>query len=217
MWSPCYRRTQCRLSEINHLWAILHRDRPTGWAKKTNLTLFWLQNACTWAPTGFFPGGHRRRKGSVVGGHHGECGARAYNGGLGAKPPWSWKHFGHWMSNGAGKFSPFPKMHLYFYSRCNGNDMGIYVEIQGGQVTPFLGAPMRLHYFFTFWQTSVSCCSEDVNPPPGKSQKPQFCFRWRHFELSSKWRRWQMIEAKLVQNITALQSAKKVYKTAQLF
>ena len=39
--------------------------------------------------------------------------------------------------NGAGKFGPFPKMHLYFYSRCNGNDMGkIYVEIQGGQVTP---------------------------------------------------------------------------------
>jgi len=27
------------------------------------------------------------RKGSVVGGHHGECGARAYNGGLGAEPP----------------------------------------------------------------------------------------------------------------------------------
>jgi len=26
---------------------------------------------------------------------------------------------------------------MYFYSRCNGNDMGkIYVEIQGGQVTP---------------------------------------------------------------------------------
>jgi len=67
---------------------------------------------------------HRRRKGSVVGGgHHGECGARAYNGGLGTEPPvgsrgrapgqgvrraktpWSWKHFGHWMSNGAGKFS----------------------------------------------------------------------------------------------------------------
>ena len=39
------------------------------------------------APTGFFPGGHRRRKGSVVGGHHGECGARAYNGGLAAEPP----------------------------------------------------------------------------------------------------------------------------------
>ena len=30
---------------------------------------------------------HRRRKGSVVGGHHGECGARARNGGLGAEPP----------------------------------------------------------------------------------------------------------------------------------
>jgi len=36
------------------------------------------------------------------------------------------------MSNGDGKFSPFPKMHLYFYSRCSGNDVGkIYVEIQG--------------------------------------------------------------------------------------
>jgi len=63
---------------------------------------------------------HRRRKGSVVGEHHGECGARAYNGGLGAEPPagsrdrapWNWKHFGHWMSNGAGKCSPFPKMSL---------------------------------------------------------------------------------------------------------
>jgi len=30
---------------------------------------------------------HRRRKESVVGGQHGECGARAYNGGLGAEPP----------------------------------------------------------------------------------------------------------------------------------
>jgi len=30
---------------------------------------------------------NRRRKGSVVGGHHGECGARAYNEGLGAEPP----------------------------------------------------------------------------------------------------------------------------------
>jgi len=36
--------------------------------------------------TGFFPGeGHRRRKMSVVGGHHGECGARAYNGSLGRR------------------------------------------------------------------------------------------------------------------------------------
>jgi len=30
---------------------------------------------------------HRRWKGSVVGGHPGECGARGYNGGLGAEPP----------------------------------------------------------------------------------------------------------------------------------
>ena len=29
---------------------------------------------------------HRRRKGSVVGGHHGECGTGAYNGGLEAEP-----------------------------------------------------------------------------------------------------------------------------------
>ena len=41
----------------------------------------------TGAPTGFYPGGHRRWKGSVVGGHHGECKARTYNGGLGAEPP----------------------------------------------------------------------------------------------------------------------------------
>jgi len=30
---------------------------------------------------------HRRRKGSVVGGHHGKCEAPAYNGGLGAELP----------------------------------------------------------------------------------------------------------------------------------
>ena len=29
---------------------------------------------------------HRRRKESLVVGHHGECGARAYNGGLGQSP-----------------------------------------------------------------------------------------------------------------------------------
>ena len=38
-------------------------------------------------PQDFLQGGHRRRKGSVVGGPHGKCGARAYNGGLGAEPP----------------------------------------------------------------------------------------------------------------------------------
>ena len=37
-------------------------------------------------PQDFFPRGHRRRKGSLVGMHHGECGARAYNGGPGAEP-----------------------------------------------------------------------------------------------------------------------------------
>ena len=34
-----------------------------------------------------FKSHHRRRKGSVVGGHHRECEARAYNGGLGVEPP----------------------------------------------------------------------------------------------------------------------------------
>ena len=49
-----------------------------------------------------------------------------------AKPPLKLKAFWSLDVNGAGKFSPFPKVHLYFYSRCNGNDMGkIYVEIQG--------------------------------------------------------------------------------------
>ena len=28
-----------------------------------------------------------------------------WSGGQGGGAPWSWKHFGHWMSNGAGKFS----------------------------------------------------------------------------------------------------------------
>ena len=54
----------------------------------------------------------------------------------GAKPPEAESIFGHWMSNGAGKFSPFPKMHLYFYCRCNGNDMGKFCQNPGGQMTP---------------------------------------------------------------------------------
>jgi len=124
----------------------------------------------------FFPGGHRRRKGSVVG----ECGAQTYNGDLGAeptagsrgrargqgvrgaKPPWSWKHFGHWMSNGDGKFSPFSKMHLYFYSRCNGNDMGkIYVKIQGVRWPP-LPLPGGAHGLCLCWlfktNTHITAC-----------------------------------------------------------
>jgi len=30
--------------------------------------------------------------------------------GFGAEAPWSWKHFGHWTSNGAGKFSPISQI-----------------------------------------------------------------------------------------------------------
>ena len=40
------------------------------------------------------------------------------------------------MSNGAGKFSPFPKMHLYFYSRCNGYDMGKFMSKSRGSGDP---------------------------------------------------------------------------------
>jgi len=37
-------------------------------------------------------------------------------------------------------------MHLYFYTRCNGNDMGkIYVEIQGGVRWPPLPLPGGAH------------------------------------------------------------------------
>jgi len=32
-------------------------------------------------------------------------GQSPWSGGQGSEAPWSWKHFGHWMSNGAGKFS----------------------------------------------------------------------------------------------------------------
>ena len=39
--------------------------------------------------------------------HSGVQGQSPWSGG---KAPWSWKHFGHWMSNGAGKFSPFSQI-----------------------------------------------------------------------------------------------------------
>jgi len=73
-------------------------------------------NCLAGAPTGFSLGGHRRRKGSVVGGtmasaeHEPITGVQGQStGGQGGKAPWSWKHFGHWMSNGAGKLAPFQK------------------------------------------------------------------------------------------------------------
>jgi len=65
------------------------------------------------------------------------------------------------MSNGAGKFSPFPKMHLYFYCRCNGNDMGIYVEIQGGQVTPLHFGRLQCHVVL---KTSIHRLAKVRNP-----------------------------------------------------
>jgi len=119
---------------------------------------------------------HRRRKGSVQsvvgGGHHGECGARAYNGGLGAEPPlgsrgrapgealWSWKHFGHWMSNGAGKFSS-SSWKQYALLRSTG------VRVGGPRVhgapTPSLGglcpSPPQLRRLCTRWVKKVNCCT----------------------------------------------------------
>ena len=57
-------------------------------AHRQSYTRHYTQLSARGAHRIFFPGeGHRRRNGSAVGGHHGECGARAYNGGLGAEPP----------------------------------------------------------------------------------------------------------------------------------
>ena len=59
------------------------------------------------------------------------------------------------MSNGAGKFSPFPKMHLYFHSRCNGNDMGKICRNPGRSGEPLArswGRPCLSH-------TPDSACS----------------------------------------------------------
>jgi len=63
-----------------------------------------------------------------------------------------------------------PKMHLYFYSRCNGNDMGkIYVEIQvgsGDPPCPFLGASMAtsLQPKAERYQHHIhSCCDSPAN------------------------------------------------------
>jgi len=50
------------------------KDRSTQWR---------IQDFCK----GGAAAGHRWRKGSVVWGHHGECGAQAYKGDLGAELP----------------------------------------------------------------------------------------------------------------------------------
>ena len=58
----------------------------------------------------------------------------------GAKPPWSWKHFGHWMSNGAGKFST-----LWFLVEFNslgpavgrlGSDSNRGAQVEAGGLSP---------------------------------------------------------------------------------
>jgi len=56
-------------------------------------------------------------------GAHGERGARAYNGGLGAEPPavrgsggeapWSWKHFSPRTSNGHSNFAPLARCSIF--------------------------------------------------------------------------------------------------------
>jgi len=122
---PGVRRYTKKWKQSYNLYACFHSgSSPTGEQGRR-------------APTGFVPGGHRRRKGSVVGGTMAS-----------EEPPWSWKHFGHWMSNGASKFSPFPKMHLYFYySRCNSNDMGKNLcrnpGGSGDPLAPSWGRPWR--------------------------------------------------------------------------
>ena len=64
-------------------------------------------------------------------------GQSPWSGGQGAKPPEAESILVTGCPTERANLAPFQKMHLYFYSRCNGNHMGkIYVEIQGGQVTP---------------------------------------------------------------------------------
>ena len=72
------------------------------------------------------------------------------------------------MSNGAGKFSPFPKMHLYFYSRCNGNDMGKICRNPGGSGDPpypFLGAPMVSGSGISLATCKSAPCSRQITTP----------------------------------------------------
>jgi len=114
-------------------------------------------------------------KGSGVGEHHGEGGARAYKGGRGSEPPagsrgrapgqgvrgaktpWSWKHFGHWMSNGAGKFST-SSWKQYALLRSTGVRVG-GPRVHGAPNHWPLPPPMGLaHTFLTFYDVSATLC-----------------------------------------------------------
>jgi len=126
-------------------------------------------------PAGFFPGGHRRRKGSVVGGHHGECGARAYNGGMGAEPPA--KSRGRAPNQGVRGAKPPLKLKAFLVIGCPTYVAGkfspcicistlgatvmiwekFYVEIQGGHVTPLAPSCGRPCVFFSRFD-SVQVC-----------------------------------------------------------
>jgi len=88
-------------------------------------------------------------------GHHGECVARAYNGGLGAEPragsrgrargqgvrgSLGWKHFCHWISNGAGKFST-SSWKQYALLRSTGVSVG-GPRVHGAPPNPVIGGTM---------------------------------------------------------------------------
>jgi len=72
--------------KVKPIWILLKQETVSG----SGISCTWLQTVGHnfFAASILTIGKHRRRKGSVVGGgHHGECGASAYNGGLGAEPP----------------------------------------------------------------------------------------------------------------------------------
>jgi len=89
-----------------------------------------------------FPGGeltalpqtHRRRKWSVVGGHHGECGARAYNGGLGAESPAGSR--GRAPGQGSGGQSP-PETESILAIEC---------ATERANLAPYQKCPFELRY-----------------------------------------------------------------------
>ena len=133
---------------------------------------------------------HRRRKGSVIGGtmasaeHEritGVWGQSPQRGPgaeplvRGAKPPWSWKHFGHWRSNGAGKFSTSSWKH-YVLLRSTGVRVGGAQSawcppnpVIGGPVPPgsaARGYPSLAHQLLQTldsWKHSLDRLHHDVN------------------------------------------------------